>query len=163
MSWRISKKDTIFNHGESFLSPSYRYFVTLSLSIFKSLINFILYMDIHTKLILHENVCLQHVFLCCLRFQGGIMLSMFMGLRSMAYLPVESLKDQGCLWFPDMTAVDPYFLPLITAASIFLVVEVQPEGRGFEHNWERWLIGRATLNQFVKTKPLKVANVLYDD
>ncbi|XP_029049180.1 mitochondrial inner membrane protein OXA1L [Osmia bicornis bicornis] len=48
----------------------------------------------------------------------------FMGLREMANLPVESLKTGGLWWFTDLTITDPYYLlPLFTSVGLFLVTE----------------------------------------
>ena len=44
----------------------------------------------------------------------------------MANLPVESMKTGGMLWFTDLTIPDPYFLlPVMTAATLFLTIEVR--------------------------------------
>ena len=44
----------------------------------------------------------------------------FMALREMAYLPVESLKTGGLWWFTDLTITDPYYLlPLFTSVGLF--------------------------------------------
>ena len=43
----------------------------------------------------------------------------------MSYLPVESLKTGGLLWFPDLASADPYYiLPVLCAASMLLTIEV---------------------------------------
>lgn len=43
----------------------------------------------------------------------------------MSYLPVESMKIGGLLWFPDLTAADPTFvLPVVCAATMLLTIEV---------------------------------------
>jgi len=43
----------------------------------------------------------------------------------MAALPVVSMQSGGLLWFTDLTIRDPYFaLPLITAATLFITIEV---------------------------------------
>lgn len=57
--------------------------------------------------------------------QAPIFISMFIGLRGMASLPVESLKTGGLFWFADLTIPDPYYLmPLITSATLFLTIEL---------------------------------------
>ncbi|XP_052248336.1 mitochondrial inner membrane protein OXA1L-like isoform X3 [Dreissena polymorpha] len=66
--------------------------------------------------------------------QFPLMLSMFLGLRSMAALPVESFKSGGALWFTDLTVPDPYFvLPVVTFASLLLIVEVGSESTKASH------------------------------
>lgn len=61
----------------------------------------------------------------CATLQVPIFLSVFIGLRGMANLPVESMKTGGCLWFPDLTITGPlYGLPLLTALTFWLTVEV---------------------------------------
>ena len=43
----------------------------------------------------------------------------------MAYLPVESFKTGGYLWFQDLTLYDPYFvLPFICSFSMLASIEV---------------------------------------
>lgn len=43
----------------------------------------------------------------------------------MAYLPVPSLQTGGLLWFPDLTAADPfYILPLAVTGTMFFILEV---------------------------------------
>jgi len=44
----------------------------------------------------------------------------------MSYLPVDALKTGGTLWFPDLTAADPYFiLPVLCAGTMLLTIEVK--------------------------------------
>lgn len=55
--------------------------------------------------------------------QAPFFISTFWVLRKMSNYPVESMKEGGVWWFTDLTVQDPYFiLPLITAATIHLVV-----------------------------------------
>ncbi|KAI8759372.1 mitochondrial inner membrane protein OXA1L [Biomphalaria glabrata] len=61
--------------------------------------------------------------------QLPVFLSVFVGLRAMANLPVESMKTGGCLWFPDLTVPEPiYGLPLLTAITFWLTVEAGVDG-----------------------------------
>jgi len=61
--------------------------------------------------------------------QAPIFVSFFIGLRKMAELPVESLKTGGALWFPDLTAMDPYYaLPVLSAATFLLTIELGTDG-----------------------------------
>ncbi|XP_069113752.1 mitochondrial inner membrane protein OXA1L-like [Argopecten irradians] len=51
--------------------------------------------------------------------QMPIFLSVFMGLRKMAYYPVESMSTGGLLWFTDLTLSDPFYvLPVLTSAQL---------------------------------------------
>lgn len=44
----------------------------------------------------------------------------------MAYLPVPSFQTGGLLWFPDLTAADPfYLLPLAVTGTMFFILEVR--------------------------------------
>lgn len=56
--------------------------------------------------------------------QLPLFVSFFLALRKMSYLPVESMKTGGALWFTDLTAADPYYaLPVICAATMLLTIE----------------------------------------
>lgn len=58
-------------------------------------------------------------------FQAPVFISFFVALRKMAYLPVPSLQTGGMLWFPDLTAADPfYILPLAVTGTMFFILEV---------------------------------------
>lgn len=57
--------------------------------------------------------------------QAPLFISFFMGLREMANVPVESMRDGGLFWFTDLTVADPIFmLPLITSATLLLTIEL---------------------------------------
>merc|ERR1712038_531398 len=61
--------------------------------------------------------------------QGPIFVSVFIGLRKMANLPVESLKTGGLYWISDLTIPDPfYILPLMTVASFLATIELGVDG-----------------------------------
>ncbi|XP_064611199.1 mitochondrial inner membrane protein OXA1L-like [Liolophura sinensis] len=61
--------------------------------------------------------------------QLPVFVSMFVGLRQMANLPVESMKTGGMFWFTDLTVADPFYaLPLLTMATFLLTVEVGVDG-----------------------------------
>lgn len=50
---------------------------------------------------------------------------MFMGLRGMANLPLESFKYGGVLWFSDITLPDQfYILPVLTVVTLGVTLEV---------------------------------------
>jgi len=54
-----------------------------------------------------------------------VFLSVFIGLRQMANLPVESMRTGGTAWFTDLTVPDPYFiLPLMTITMLYASIEV---------------------------------------
>lgn len=58
--------------------------------------------------------------------QAPIFVSFFIALRKMAYLPVPSMQTGGMLWFPDLTAADPfYILPLAVTGTMFFILEVR--------------------------------------
>ncbi len=58
-----------------------------------------------------------------------LFVSFFFGLRKMANLPVESLKEGGLLWFVDLTLADPfYLLPLITSTTVWITLEIGADG-----------------------------------
>ncbi|CAH1390705.1 unnamed protein product [Nezara viridula] len=57
--------------------------------------------------------------------QAPLFISFFMGLREMANLPVESLRNGGFLWFTDLTLCDQfYLLPIITSLTLAVTIEV---------------------------------------
>jgi len=56
--------------------------------------------------------------------QFPIFLSMFLGLRGMSMLPLESFKYGGLWWFTDITMPDQYFiLPIITVVTLGVTLE----------------------------------------
>ena len=62
-------------------------------------------------------------------FQMPIFMSMFIGLRGMANLPLESMMSGGIYWFHDLTVPDPYYiLPALTAATLFLQLRLGADG-----------------------------------
>ena len=59
-------------------------------------------------------------------FQAPVFVSVFVGLRGMANLPVESMKEGGMLFFTDLTITQPFYaLPLMTALTFWLTIEVR--------------------------------------
>ncbi|VVC39482.1 Hypothetical protein CINCED_3A023736 [Cinara cedri] len=57
--------------------------------------------------------------------QFPIFLSMFLGLRGMANLPLESFKYGGLWWFTDITVPDQFFiLPVLTVMTLGLTLEL---------------------------------------
>jgi len=61
--------------------------------------------------------------------QIPIFMSMFLGLRKMANLPVQSMETGGVLWFENLTMADPfYLLPLLTSCSLFLQLRLGVDG-----------------------------------
>lgn len=60
--------------------------------------------------------------------QAPIFMSFFIALRKMSYLPVPSMQTGGALWFPDLTAADPFFiLPLAVTGTMFFILELGAE------------------------------------
>jgi YidC/Oxa1 family membrane protein insertase len=61
--------------------------------------------------------------------QLPIFMSVFVGLRAMATLPVDSMKTGGMLWFTDLTIADPiYALPLFTMVTLLGTIELGVDG-----------------------------------
>lgn len=61
--------------------------------------------------------------------QAPLFISFFIGLRQMANVPVESLRDGGLWWFADLTMPDQFFLlPIITSATLYLTIELGTDG-----------------------------------
>lgn len=61
--------------------------------------------------------------------QMPVFLSVFIGLRSMANLPVESMTAGGIFWFTDLTIPDPYYaLPVLTASTLLATIELGVDG-----------------------------------
>ncbi|GAB1600905.1 mitochondrial inner membrane protein OXA1L-like [Argonauta hians] len=61
--------------------------------------------------------------------QMPVFISVFVGLRGMCNLPVESLSTGGILWFTDLTVVDPYYaLPLLTVSTFLATIELGVDG-----------------------------------
>jgi len=61
--------------------------------------------------------------------QLPIFMSMFIGLRGMAKLPVPSMEEGGILWFENLCMYDPfYILPVIMASSMYLQFRMGAEG-----------------------------------
>ncbi|KAM3842432.1 mitochondrial inner membrane protein OXA1L [Diretmus argenteus] len=60
--------------------------------------------------------------------QAPVFISFFIALRKMSYLPVPSMQTGGALWFPDLTAADPYYiLPLAVTTTMFFILELGAE------------------------------------
>jgi len=50
---------------------------------------------------------------------------MFLGLRGLANLPLESFKYGGLWWFSDITMPDQfYILPVVTVITLGITLEV---------------------------------------
>uniref|UniRef100_A0A1Y1LNP5 Membrane insertase YidC/Oxa/ALB C-terminal domain-containing protein n=1 Tax=Photinus pyralis TaxID=7054 RepID=A0A1Y1LNP5_PHOPY len=57
--------------------------------------------------------------------QMPIFVSFFVGLRRMANLPVDSLRDGGIYWFTDLTVPDQFYaLPIITSLTLWTTIEL---------------------------------------
>ncbi|KAK5893453.1 hypothetical protein CgunFtcFv8_006325 [Champsocephalus gunnari] len=60
--------------------------------------------------------------------QAPVFISFFIALRKMSELPVPSMQSGGLLWFPDLTAADPfYILPVIVTGTMFFILELGAE------------------------------------
>merc|ERR1712136_431422 len=61
--------------------------------------------------------------------QFPLFASMFIGLRGMANLPLESMMSGGLFWFHDLTIPDPYYLlPLFTSVSLYMQIHIGADG-----------------------------------
>ncbi|ESN96932.1 hypothetical protein HELRODRAFT_114451 [Helobdella robusta] len=61
--------------------------------------------------------------------QLPIFVSVFVGIRQMANLPVESMGSGGIAWFTDLTSPDPFFiLPIMTTLTFYATVELGVDG-----------------------------------
>ena len=59
--------------------------------------------------------------------QTPIFVSFFMALQQMAAAPLPGLKGGGAAWISDLSCPDPtYALPLLTSATMWMVLEVRP-------------------------------------
>lgn len=60
--------------------------------------------------------------------QFPVFMSMFFGLKNMPEIYPNELSTGGMLWFPDLTAPDPYFImPVASALSFLLMMELGKE------------------------------------
>ena len=81
-----------------------------------------------------------HSYVICYS-QMPIFLSVFIGIRHMTNVPVESMTTGGILWFTDLTVTDPYFaLPLITVATLLATLEVTFESLFFSASMHKYLL-----------------------
>ena len=61
--------------------------------------------------------------------QAPIFMAMFLGIRGMANLPLESMLTGGILWFKDLTIPDQYYLmPLFISTTTFLQFHLGADG-----------------------------------
>ncbi len=75
--------------------------------------------------VIFKNTILLKKKLIYFWFKFPFVISTFIGIKGMCNLPVESLMTSGMLWFPDLTAADPYFiLPVLASGSILAIVAV---------------------------------------
>lgn len=57
--------------------------------------------------------------------QAPVFISMFVGLRRCANLPVMSMTTGGALWLTDLTVADPYYLlPVMTCCTMYATIVV---------------------------------------
>ncbi|KAF7991354.1 hypothetical protein HCN44_002916 [Aphidius gifuensis] len=65
--------------------------------------------------------------------QAPVFISFFFALKGMANLPVDSMRHGGLWWFTDLTIPDPYYiLPVVTAASLGLILKIGVDGPKLE-------------------------------
>merc|ERR1719483_700710 len=61
--------------------------------------------------------------------QAPVFMSMVIGIRKMADLPVASMSTGGMLWFPDLLAQEAiYGLPILTCLTTWLTIQLGSEG-----------------------------------
>jgi len=64
-----------------------------------------------------------------LMVQMPFFMGMFLGLRSMAQLPVASMVQGGLGWFEDLSVADPYYiLPIVMSSTTFLQIKMGADG-----------------------------------
>ena len=64
---------------------------------------------------------------------SAIFMTMFLALRGMTDVPVQSFKTGGALWFNDLTISDPFFLlPLLTTSSLLVNLWIGGEGQSLD-------------------------------
>lgn len=62
-------------------------------------------------------------------------ISLFLGIRGLANYPLESMMHGGIFWFQDLTMADPYYiLPVFTAVTMFITMEVYQRSLNIRHN-----------------------------
>lgn len=61
--------------------------------------------------------------------QGPLFMSFFFSLKSMGEQGLNTMKDGGALWFPDLTMADPttWSLPILSAAATMIIIETGAE------------------------------------
>ena len=66
--------------------------------------------------------------------QAPLFISMFLGLRGMANLPVPSLETESFLWMTDLTLRDPYFLtPVFITCTMYLQFYLAADGANLQN------------------------------
>lgn len=87
--------------------------------------------------------------------QAPFFKSMFMGLRGMANLPVESMQDGGLAWFTELTASDPYYLlPIVTSLTMMATIDLGTDGARLNAqnmNAMKWVL--QYIDKLVNLKP----------
>ena len=65
--------------------------------------------------------------------QAPFFMSMFMGLRGMANLPVPSMETESFLWISDLSLRDPYFLtPIFISGTMYLQFYLAADGANLQ-------------------------------
>ena len=66
--------------------------------------------------------------------QAPFFMSMFLGLRGMAKLPVPSLEAESFLWISDLTLRDPYFLtPAFITITMYMQFYLAADGANLQN------------------------------
>ena len=66
--------------------------------------------------------------------QAPFFISMFLGLRGMANLPVPSFETESFLWITDLTLRDPYYLtPAFITATMYLQFYLAADGANLQN------------------------------
>ncbi|XP_069956718.1 mitochondrial inner membrane protein OXA1L isoform X1 [Cherax quadricarinatus] len=61
--------------------------------------------------------------------QAPVFISVFLALRRLANLPLDSFQTGGLFWFMDLNVCDPYYLlPVITSLTMLATIELGADG-----------------------------------
>ena len=84
------------------------------------------------KLMLEKNISPLKNFYPML-MQAPFFLSMFIGLRGLAKLPVPSMESESFLWMSDLTLRDPYLLtPVFITCTMYLQFYLAADGANLQ-------------------------------
>ncbi|KAF9586614.1 Mitochondrial inner membrane protein oxa1l [Lunasporangiospora selenospora] len=81
-----------------------------------------------TQELFRKNDCNPVKSLMLPLLQAPVMISFYLALRDMAYLPVPQFKEGGVAWFTDLTIADPtYALPVASSLAFLAIMELGSE------------------------------------